>query len=935
MKTMKRLLAVMLCLILALSAAGIAGVLPQASAATSKRYWFGSYPTTKVTNSTLLSTLNGKSLSWTAYSYGSNTSMKYADTTVNGTKYRGVKIETARNSYQDKNGYKTGNTYWFRYEPLEWVKLGNVSGNTLLYCATSIDCQPFSYAAYKKSSNNEYYTTTGYVYFANNYNQSNIKSWLNGSFYSTAFTSAEKNKIQSVTHTNNAPSSSYSQYNTTTTGDKVYLLSSDETQNTSYFPDKTNLMTRTGTDYAQSQGLYKVYGGWLLRDPGNGSNLNLVASYIDASSVSISGKSVTSLISGVRPVIQMSSSDFASIPAVEYTDQNSKVTITGFSGTASGTLVIPTKIQDMPVTTIGAWSFVDATGITGVSVPEGVTTIEDEAFCNCPITSVTLPDSLTTIGYNAFGGTNLTSINIPKNVTSIDVNPVSGCTGLTSITVDSANTKYKASGNCLIETGSKTLIAGCKNSTIPTDGSVTTIGGEAFTYQSGLKSITIPNSVTTIGNGAFESTGLTSLTIPGTVKTIENNAFSGCTGLTTLNMGDGVKTIGGWAFSGCTGLTNVLIPSTVTSIGQNAFYGVKNIMYGGTATGSPWGAQASGGFFDGKLIYKDSSKKELLACMPDVTGAVTLPNSVTSIAAGAFANCDKMTSITIPGSVNVIGNGTFSGCSGLREVVLGEGVKNISNFAFPLSDLTITIPDSVTTINEYAFGLSPKNITIRGYDGSAAQKAGISGTIFVSIGGTLTFDANGGSGAPAAIRASGRVAIPATKPTLSGHAFQGWADTSSATVAKYTTEYPNLSRNTTIYAVWKESTTPETPDTPTDTGKAVLNVGAGKTVDYKANVTIVATATGVPSGYCVALYDGGTLLAKGDNASVTYNVGNMTANRTFTAKIIDANGTVQKDGSGAELSKNVEVKVKTGFFAKLAAFFRTIFGLLPKITIQP
>lgn len=87
--------------------------------------------------------------------------------------------------------------------------------------------------------------------------------------------------------------------------------------------------------------------------------------------------------------------------------------------------------------------------------------------------------------------------------------------------------------------------------------------------------------------------------------------------------------------------------------------------------------------------------------------------------------------------------------------------------------------------------------------------------------------------------------------------------------------------------------------------------------------------------HAIAIYDGNTQLAKGDNTTARYTADKMTAGRTFTAKVIDANGAVQKDGSGADLAKNVEIGVKTGFFAKIAAFFRAIFGLLPMISIQP
>ena len=126
-----------------------------------------------------------------------------------------------------------------------------------------------------------------------------------------------------------------------------------------------------------------------------------------------------------------------------------------------------------------------------------MTSIGDYAFYYCySLTSITIPDSVTSIGYYAF----------------------SGCSNLTSITVDNENPVYHSADNCLIETESKTLISGCLNSVIPTDGSVTSIGDYAFYYCYKLTSITIPDSVTRIGFYAFEYCyGLTDVYYSGTI----------------------------------------------------------------------------------------------------------------------------------------------------------------------------------------------------------------------------------------------------------------------------------------------------------------------------------------------------------------------------------------------------------------------------------
>ena len=176
--------------------------------------------------------------------------------------------------------------------------------------------------------------------------------------------------------------------------------------------------------------------------------------------------------------------------------------------------------------------------VKSIEIPEGTTSIGGSAFSHCTgLTSITIPDSVTNIGYQAFYDCRaLTSITIPNSVTSIGYYAFYYCTSLTSMNVSSGNTVYHSAGNCLIETETKTLIYGCKNSIIPSDGSVTSIGGSAFSYCTGLTSITIPDSVTSIGDSAFSNcTGLTSVTIGNSVTSIGNSAFYGCTGLTEID----------------------------------------------------------------------------------------------------------------------------------------------------------------------------------------------------------------------------------------------------------------------------------------------------------------------------------------------------------------------------------------------------------------
>ncbi len=143
---------------------------------------------------------------------------------------------------------------------------------------------------------------------------------------------------------------------------------------------------------------------------------------------------------------------------------------------------------------------------------------------------------VTSIGYRAFFGCGgITSLTIPDSVTSIGVSAFDGCSDLERISVDSHNAIYDSRGDCnaIIETATNTLIAGCKNTTIPD--SMTSIGEAAFFGCSGITSLTIPNSVTSIGDGAFhDCSGITSLTIPNSVTSIGDRTFSGCNALTEI-----------------------------------------------------------------------------------------------------------------------------------------------------------------------------------------------------------------------------------------------------------------------------------------------------------------------------------------------------------------------------------------------------------------
>ena len=171
-------------------------------------------------------------------------------------------------------------------------------------------------------------------------------------------------------------------------------------------------------------------------------------------------------------------------------------------------------------------------------------------------------------------------------------------------------------------------------------------------------------SVETLSKSAFQGcSSLTSITLPASVTSIGDYVFFGCSSLTSITLPEGVTSIGEYAFRDCSSLTSVTLPAGLTSIGEWAFFGCSSLT------------------------------------------SVTLPAGLTSIGEGAFYDCSSLTSLTLPAGVTSIGRSAFFGCSSLTSVTLPAGLTSIGNYAFSYcSSLTsVTLPAGVTSIEYGAF----------------------------------------------------------------------------------------------------------------------------------------------------------------------------------------------------------------------------------------
>lgn len=305
-----------------------------------------------------------------------------------------------------------------------------------------------------------------------------------------------------------------------------------------------------------------------------------------------------------------------------YTTNDGSITITGYTG-SNKTVVIPSTIDGLPVTTIGTQAFFDRNDVQRVAITNNVVRIEKYAFSSCRelgslvvgpqvrtiennafsychkltnivlapdalaigdnafreclgLRKLTIPSGVILIGESAFSDCrSLTNIVLGDTLTNITRRVFSGCNALRDIQVDPLNPTYSSVNGILLDKSQRVLVAfpeGRSEGFILPD-TVTSIGEDVLWRNTTLVELNIPNTVTNIGRGAFSFNSFLRVSIPGSVMVIQDNAFTWCGEMESLTLANGLRTIGHYAFGHCFKLKSLRIPDSTQVLGSFAFSG--------------------------------------------------------------------------------------------------------------------------------------------------------------------------------------------------------------------------------------------------------------------------------------------------------------------------------------------------------------------------
>ena len=381
-----------------------------------------------------------------------------------------------------------------------------------------------------------------------------------------------------------------------------------------------------------------------------------------------------------------------------------------FSGYSGLTCIeIPTS-----VTSIGEDAFYGCSDLTSIEIPNSVTSIDNNAFYGCiSLKELRIEEGETTLslGYNQYGNARglfcdcpletlylgrdlsyntgsfsyipfhdnetLTSVTIGNSVTRIDNNTFNGCISLKELRIEDGESTLSLGYNNYNKTGG--LFCACPLETLYLGRDLSYNTGSTsyipFYDNETLTSVTIGNSVTSIGNYAFENcSSLASIEIGNSVTSIGKYAFKNCSSLASIEFGNSVTSIGNYAFENCSSLASIEIGNSVTSIGDYAF------------SGTPWyNNQPDGVVYAGKVLYKYKGT------MPANT-SIVIKEGTTTIGYSAFSGCSALVSVEIPNSVKYICDNAFKASNTVFEFA-AEEPATLESSVFH-SNAVLVVPDA-------------------------------------------------------------------------------------------------------------------------------------------------------------------------------------------------------------------------------------------------
>lgn len=327
--------------------------------------------------------------------------------------------------------------------------------------------------------------------------------------------------------------------------------------------------------------------------------------------------------------------------------------------------------SDGSVETIGEGAIANHKNLTSLVIPEGVKTIKAGAIANCP---------------------ELETVALPASLETFEVGALVGCPKLSSLTA-ADNGNYVVKGNCLVNIPLKRLVLGFSTSVIPDDLGIVYIGKSAF-KGSGIESVTIPDSVTTIEESAFRGcTALKSVTLPESLTTISDYAFYECSALESVEFLRNVKTIGKYAFSGCTSLTSLRVGSYIKSVGEAAFKDCTSIK---TLIIDRYSSWNNSDIYFGKSAFEGCTALESVEISD--SGLITYGEA-------AFKNCTSLKSFRHVRTYYYVPAEMFYGCTSLEEVEFSDNLSEIRENAFYGCTAlgSVTVGESLQKIQSNAF----------------------------------------------------------------------------------------------------------------------------------------------------------------------------------------------------------------------------------------